>query len=310
MAGTFLSGQSPIRPGTYYRREKVGVTTSGATNGVLGVIFQSNWGVLNTEVDISYTQISELEELFGDGATAIREGLLGGATTVRAVRVGSDDGEVAKLILKAEVEKETVTRKELSCTITDDNRTFDVPTDFDYENFTATSNSVDVANDIELGEGKITLSETGVSKLTSNTFIVGWNVPTTETEVVDGVELSAAYVGDRSLAVSIRTDLITDKRQLVIYSGTELFTAISFEAGDDEAQSLVDALATNKMFNARKLNSGTLTDVTQVPLTGGKNPTVTTSNYERGTNILERFRWNCIVADSDDSAVNKLWKNA
>ncbi|MBR4382051.1 MAG: phage tail sheath subtilisin-like domain-containing protein, partial [Selenomonadaceae bacterium] len=28
--------------------------------------------------------------------------------------------------------------------------------------------------------------------------------------------------------------------------------------------------------------------------------------YERGTNILERFRWNCIVADSDDSAVNAI----
>lgn len=306
MAGTFLSGQSPIRPGTYYRREKTGVTTSGATNGVLGVIFQSNWGVLNTEVDVSYTQISELEELFGDGATAIREGLLGGATTVRAVRVGSDDGEVAKLILKAEVEKETASHKELSCTITDDNRTFDVPADFDYENFTAKSGSVDVEGDIEVGEGKITLSETGVSKLTSNTFVINWDVPTTETEVVDGVELSAAYVGDRSLAVSIRTDLITDKRQLVIYSGTGLFAAINFEAGGDEAQTLVDALATNKMFNARKLNSGTLADVTQVPLTGGKNPTVTTSSYERGTNILERFRWNCIVSDSDDSAVNAV----
>ncbi|MBR4383970.1 MAG: hypothetical protein IKP64_10475, partial [Selenomonadaceae bacterium] len=253
MAGTFLSGESKIRPGTYYRREKTGVTTSGATNGVLGVIFQSNWGVLNTEVDISYTQINELEDLFGNGATAIREGLLGGATTVRAVRVGSDDGEVAKLILKtAPAEVEIVTPKELTCTVTEDVRTFTVPADFDKDNFTAKSGTVDLENDIELGEGQITISESGVSKLTDNQFKLNWNVTTTETRTFDAVELNAAYVGDRSLAVSIRTDLITDKRQLVIYSGTELFSAVNFEPGGDEAQTLVDVLTTNKIFNARK----------------------------------------------------------
>ena len=122
---------------------------------------------------------------------------------------------------------------------------------FDSDNFTAKSGSIDVEGDIELGEGQITLSEAGVSKLTSNTFVIGWDVPTTETEVVDAVELNAAYVGDRSLAVSVRTDLITDKRQLVIYSGTELFSAVNFEPGGDEAQNLVDVLTTNKIFNAR-----------------------------------------------------------
>lgn len=307
MAGTFLLGEKKVRPGIYYRREKIGASTAGATNGVLAVLFQSNWGALNTEVDIDQTQLNELEDIFGDGATVIREGLLGGATTVRAIRVGSDDGEVAKLILKtAPAEVEVVTPKELTCTVTEDVRTFSVPADFDEDNFTAYSNGVDVSNDIELGEGQITISEAGVTKLTDNQFKLNWNVTTTETQALDAVELSAAYVGNRSFAVSIRTNLITDKRQLLIYSGTEILAAISFESSGDEAQSLVDALTTNKMFNARKLNAGILSDVTQAPLTGGTNPTVTTSSYERGTNVLERYRWNCIVADSDDSAVNAI----
>ncbi len=307
MAGTFLSGEKKTRPGVYYRREKIGNTVAGATNGVLAVLFQSNWGALNTEVDISYTQINELEDLFGDGAAAIREGLLGGATTVRAIRVGSDDGEVAKLILKTEpAEVEIVTPKELTCTVTEDVRTFSVPADFDEDNFTAKSGTVDIEADLTLGEGQITISEAGVSKLTDNQFKLNWNVTSTETRTLDAVELSAAYVGNRSFAVSIRTNLITDKRQLLIYSGTEILSAVDFELGGDEAQSLVDALSTNKIFNARKINSGTLADVTQVPLTGGTNPTVTNSSYERGTNVLERFRWNCIVADSDSASVHSI----
>ena len=38
------------------------------------------------------TMMNELSDYAGDGADIIREALLGGATTVRAVRVGDSDG--------------------------------------------------------------------------------------------------------------------------------------------------------------------------------------------------------------------------
>ena len=228
MAGTFLLGEQKIRPGTYFRREKTGVTASGAINGYLAVLFQSNWGELNKVVDVDISMLNNLEELYGNGAEILREGFIGGAKTIRAVRVGGDNGVAAKVTLKVQGEEEEV----------------------------------------------------------------------------NGVELSARYVGARNFTASIRTNLITDKRQLLIYDGTDIFASVTFEAGGDEAQALVDALNSNKNFTARKLAAGILKDVTQAQLTGGTNPTATTASYTKGTDLLERYRWNCIVADSDDAAIN------
>lgn len=307
MAGTFLLGEKKVRPGVYFRREKIGATTAGATNGILAVLFQANFGALNKVVDLDVSQLNELEDLYGDGAEILREGFLGGAQVIRACRVGSDDGEVAKLTLKTvPTEVDITTPKELECTVTATVKTFDVPADFDYDNFTAKSSGVDIEPYITLGEGSITISDEGVSKLTDDKFKLNRNVLSTETQILDAVELSAAHVGNREFGVSVRTNLITDERQLLIYTGTEVYASFTFTAGDDEAQSLVDALSTSKLFNARKLNSGTLADITQILLGGGQNPTVTTSSYERATNALERYKWNCLVADSDSANVHAI----
>ena len=240
MAETFLLGERKTRPGVYFRREKTGASTAGAINGILAAIFQSDFGELNTVVNISQSDMNNLENIFGTGAAVIREGLLGGATTVRAVRVGSDDGICAAVKFKNPDTVQVVDEEEVT--------------------------------------------------------VAG----------AEAVEVSAKYPGDRAFTATIRTNLITDKRQLIIYDGTEIFTAVNFEAGGDEAQNLVNALSNNKFFTARKLNSGLLKDVVQAPLTGGKNPTATTADYSKGTEALESYRWNCIVADSDDAAVNGI----
>lgn len=234
MAGTFLLGERKTRPGVYYRRERRGYTVEGATNGILAVIFQSNWGELNKVVDLDQTDLNNLSDLFGEGngVDAIREGLLGGATTVRAIRVGSDTGTASKITLKA--------------------------------------------------------------------------VGTGETAGANVVEVSANFPGNRSFTASVRDDLPTGKRKLEIYDDTDIFVKVLFTKGDDEAQALVDALANNKYFTARKLAAGTLADVTQGALTGGTNPTVANSHYEKGTNILERYRWNCVISDTDDTGVRQI----
>ena len=229
MAGTFLLGQKMTRPGVYFRRTKVGYTVEGAINGILACVFQSNWGPLNEEFDVDQTMLNDLEEYYGDGAEVIREGLLGGAITVRCVRVGGADGTNSKVVLKS-----------------------------------------------------------------------------TDSTPKDLVEITAKYPGARAFTAVVDNELISGKRRFRILDGTSVFTQVTFDKGGDEAKALVDAMATNRHFKAAKKAAGTLADVTQQAFTVGTNPTVTAESYDQGTNALERYRWNVIVADSDDQAIKSI----
>ena len=227
MAGTFLLGEKKIRPGTYYRREKRGVALEGATNGYCAALYAGNWGELNRVVDLDPTMINNLEDYVGDAADFFREIFIGGATTVRAVRVGGDDGLSSEITLL-------------------------------------------------------------------------------DTNSVTAVKISAKYAGDREFSVSIRENLITDQKQCIIYDGTDIFTSFEFAAGGDEAQALCDAMKNNRWFVAQYITSGELAPIAQMGMTGGTNPTVTVKSYSNGTNILERYRWNCIVADTNNSSVTAI----
>lgn len=126
---------------------------------------------------------------------------------------------------------------------------------------------------------------------------------------VDAVNLIAKYEGDRSFSVLLKTNLISEKRELQILEGTELFLSVTFEAGEDgdEAQALVDALANNRFFTAKKLAAGVLADIdVQTPMTGGRNPAPTEGSYGNATDLLERYKWNCVISDSDDSSVTAM----
>lgn len=123
---------------------------------------------------------------------------------------------------------------------------------------------------------------------------------------VNRVKLDNKYEGTRTFSFTIKDNLITGSRQLIAYSGTDIFTVVNFAAGEDEAQALVDALANNRYFTATKLASGTLSDVTQAPMTAGTNPAVTKASYAAATDILERYQWNCLVADTDDAEVQSV----
>ena len=128
---------------------------------------------------------------------------------------------------------------------------------------------------------------------------------------VDAVKITAAYPGAREFAVSIRTNLITDLRECIIYDGTVIFEKVTFEAGNNEAVNLITTLnKSSKNFIASAVDdevpSGMLDTVTQAPMTGGKNPTVTTASYDRATNQLERVKWNCLIVDTDNVAVHAL----
>ena len=237
MSGIFSIGEKKVRPGVYYRRENSGgVETVGATNGVVAALFQADWGPLNQVFEMDVTMQNSVSDYYGTAGTvaAIKEAFRGGATTVRAVRIGSDDGKAA---------------------------------------------SIDLKN--------------------------------TDGSPVTAVTITAAHPGVRKFSVSVRTNLITDKRQVIIYDGTDIFEQFSFEAGEHEPENLVAAMALSRNFVAKAVGGikGPLASITQQTMTGGKNPTVKTASYEKGTDILERYKWNCIIADSDDSAVQLLLQN-
>ena len=48
MAGTFILGETKVRPGTYFNiQKKGGNATAGVMNGVTAVIFRADFGPLN-----------------------------------------------------------------------------------------------------------------------------------------------------------------------------------------------------------------------------------------------------------------------
>ena len=111
MVGTWKLGERKVRPGTYFRTEAVGVVTEGAINGIAAMLISSNWGALNKIVDVDQTMMNNLSEWFGtgNGVEAVKEALLGGATTVKVIRVGGDkDAKRPKCWLRAPNVKKTV----------------------------------------------------------------------------------------------------------------------------------------------------------------------------------------------------------
>jgi len=90
MAGTFILGETKIRPGAYFNIQKKGNNAaSGIMNGVTIVIFKADFGPLNTAIEISAED--GYEKVFGTGLTtdAMKEAIAGGAKTIVACRVGN-----------------------------------------------------------------------------------------------------------------------------------------------------------------------------------------------------------------------------
>lgn len=90
MAGTFILGETKVRPGAYFNIQKKGTNSAASVmNGVTAIIFKADFGPLNTAVELSAED--GYEKTFGTGLTtdAIKEAIAGGAKTIIACRVGN-----------------------------------------------------------------------------------------------------------------------------------------------------------------------------------------------------------------------------
>ena len=332
MVGTWKLGERKVRPGTYFRTEAVGVVTEGAINGIAAMLISSNWGALNKIVDVDQTMLNNLSEWFGEGngVEAIKEALLGGATTVKVIRVGGDKDAVApKCVLYLPNVSKNVScwfkqngtdtiniyhknyRKVIKNTdcITGGKLTWKVK--FAYKWLTPTTDyTITVTPDADnkyYSTMTLKLTAAGMAKVQAagNTWSFGvYKSYTLKAE--KAATVYGRFVGSREFTCAVKTDLISGFRQFLVYDGDILFDSVRFEPGGDEVAKLVEALNTNRNFKATASNSGTLNDVTGTLITGGVNPKINVAAYSAGTDVLERSYWNTVMADKDSAAIKSL----
>ena len=110
LARLYHLGETPIRPGTYFRTSSGDVTTVGAVNGIVAAVYRANWGPLNKVVNISVEDMNNLTDIVGtgNGYRVVHEAFLGGATMVRAVRAG-EGGTVSRLTWRNDPKTTTTT---------------------------------------------------------------------------------------------------------------------------------------------------------------------------------------------------------
>ena len=114
MAGTFMIGETKVRPGAYFnlnKKEDGGL--AGAVNGIVGVLFKSDWGPLNEAVEISADD--GYYSIYGNGGTTDAIGLAfeGGAVTAVCCRVGNGgtQGNVKLNLEEGDTEAVSITAK-------------------------------------------------------------------------------------------------------------------------------------------------------------------------------------------------------
>jgi len=89
MAGTYITGEEKVRPGTYFNIQTPGNNQAiGAIDGIVAILFRANWGPLGEAIEIS---CDGYEKVFGTEITtdAIAQAFEGGANTAICCRVGT-----------------------------------------------------------------------------------------------------------------------------------------------------------------------------------------------------------------------------
>ena len=114
MAGTFMIGETKVRPGGYFNIQKKGDNASaGAVNGITGILFKADWGPINEVVELSVGD--GYESTFGNGGTTDAIGLAfeGGTKTAYCCRVGNGGtpGNIKLKLASEDTEAVSITAK-------------------------------------------------------------------------------------------------------------------------------------------------------------------------------------------------------
>ena len=327
MAGTFMLGETKIRPGAYFNIQKNGTNpATGILNGVTVVVFKSDFGPLGKVVEL--TPEEGYEPTFGNALTtdAIREAIAGGATTILAVRLG-DGGAQANIKLIGTVDGDNPQERGW---YVKENDSYILATD-----------TVAVEGKVYYEQGEETVYNAVTPAQGDNPSANGWYeksgndyVATTDTEVnaektyykaetqayytevegvvyggsIEAVSIVSKYPGEKAFTATIRTKLADPTvKECIIYAGTSIFEKVEFDASSNETEALAEAFARSKRFDAFVLRDGAVMNaVSQQAFTAGENPVVTTSSYSDAFALAEPYEFNTICVDTEDTGIHLL----
>lgn len=290
MARIWKLGVQEVRPGTYFRTSSGDVTAVGAINGIAAILYQSNWGALNKVVNISPEELNNLHNIVGTGSgySAVREALIGGATMVRAVRVGSGGKAVRVNLYTKAYTVLSATKKYIGVRLYAKYR--------GYRKFTATI--------------QLSLNETGKKELV---------IYDEENRVVDRVTFTAGGNETKKLANAVNSGctyftarVITDKKVFATpYTTTSYCLTTATERNVYKKIKTLKKKAAAIIAAPNSTDEGDLTteqiEAEQLAYVKGlMNPKVNTSAYSDATELLERYYWNVITASSDSSTVHEV----
>lgn len=126
---------------------------------------------------------------------------------------------------------------------------------------------------------------------------------------VNVLTVSSKYPGTFPLSISVKTSLIDSAvKEIKIFNESVVLETRKIEAGTGEVDAVVSAFADSAYVNMRKdaAGNGTLAEITQTPLTGGVDPTVTNASYAAAFDIANTEMFNIICVDTDATDVHAL----
>lgn len=328
MAGTFILGETKVRPGSYFNIQKNGTNqAASALNGVTAVVFKSDFGPIGKVVEL-YPE-DGYESTYGNSLTtdALKEAFAGGATTILACRLG-DGGTQANIILKGMTDSDNPSEEEWyvqsgdSYSLSTDTSAQSDTTYYEKGEETIYTEATVNADDNPASEGWYVASGSDYVLTTdtsaqSGTTYYKEETRDTYTEVTadmggesDAISITAKYPGAKEFAVTIRTKLSDPAvKECIIYAGTSTFEKAEFDAGGNEAAALAEAFASSKKFTVQVVNNmdaAVINPVSQAPFTAGTNPVVKASDYSNAFALIEQYEFNTICVDTEDVAIHLL----
>jgi len=123
------------------------------------------------------------------------------------------------------------------------------------------------------------------------------------------IKLELKYVGSRKFNITIRPTLADEtKKELLLLENTTVVEKFTFDAGENEAENLLNAAAESSYFTLSKITDTTeaIAAIDQAEITVGTDPTVNVESYSVAFTLLEAYRWNVLAIDTDDTAVQSL----
>ncbi len=124
------------------------------------------------------------------------------------------------------------------------------------------------------------------------------------------VKISAKYPGTRDFTVTVKEKIANPAvKQYIVHSGANEVETVEFRAGENEAQSLFDALELDKYFTAELVGekeSCVLENILQKKMEGGEDPAITTEDYANAFAAAEPYRFHTICVDTEDTSAHLL----